>query len=205
MDEPPLPPQPTEREGNPSWGRLRTVRRARNSPHDIPCGEECLVYPKGEEGGLEVAEETMDGELVEPVAREVGGAGGCGDGRGEVGRVYPPAAVRGQEERPADRVAAVWGGCENPAAGSAIEEATSVLLCPGQAREGEVRLPGAVEVPRGEGADPSQRWEGGSGRIATSDRDDIVTLWFEHNEELVFLGTFHEPVVLGIPQVGEVE
>ncbi|UQC77079.1 uncharacterized protein CLUP02_02546 [Colletotrichum lupini] len=225
MDEPPLPPQPTEREGNPSWGRLRTVRRARNSPHDIPCGEECLVYPKGktnhtptgimgsiaryleldlesrrskddvwmeskgrkrrrggrhrrcprpnqfhpgEEGGLEVAEETMDGELVEPVAREVGGAGGCGDGRGEVGRVYPPAAVRGQEERPADRVAAVWGGCENPAAGSAIEEATSVLLCPGQAREGEVRLPGAVEVPRGEGADPSQRWEGGSGRIATS-------------------------------------
>lgn len=222
MDEPPQQPQPIKREGSSSWGRLRTVRRARNSPHDIPCGEDCLVYPKGKtnhtpagimgrvaryleldlesrpsrddvwmerkgkerrrggrhrrcprpnqfhpgEGGeLEDMEETMEGELVEPIAREADGGGGGGGG--EVGRVYPPAAVCG-EERPADRVAAAWGGCDNPAAGPAVEEATPVLMCPGQERAGEVRLPRAAEVPRREGADPPRRWGGGFGRIVTS-------------------------------------
>ncbi|KXH29899.1 hypothetical protein CNYM01_10208 [Colletotrichum nymphaeae SA-01] len=222
MNEPSQPPEPTEREGNLSWGSLRTVRRARNSPHDIPCGQECLVYPRGktnhtptgimgkiaryleldlesrpskddvwmerkgrkrrrggrhrrcprpnqfhpgEGGGLEDMEETMEGELVEPLAGEAGGGGGdCG---GEVGRVYPPAAVGDGEERPADRVAAVWGGWENPAAGPAVAEATPMHLCPGQAREGGVRVPGAAEVPRGEGGDMPRRWGGGSGRIAT--------------------------------------
>ncbi|KAK1690013.1 hypothetical protein BDP55DRAFT_628537 [Colletotrichum godetiae] len=207
------PPQPTEGEGSPSWGRLRTVRRARNSPHDVPCGEECLVYPqvkkdhtptgimgkvaryleldlesrpwrddvwmerKGRkrrhggrhrrclrpnqfhpgEGGIVEEEETMEGELVEPVAREPGG--------GEQGRVYPTAAPVCGEERPANRVAAAWGDCNNPAAGAATEEAIWVPLSPGEVRP---RLLGAAEVPRDEGADVPRDWRRGSRRVATS-------------------------------------
>ncbi|KXH69175.1 hypothetical protein CSAL01_06001 [Colletotrichum salicis] len=206
-------PQPTEREGSPSWGRLRTVRQARNSPHDVPCGEECLIYPQGKkdytptgimgrvaryleldlesrpsrddvwmerkgrkrrrggrhrrcprpnqfhpgEGGVVEEEETMEGELVEPVAREPGG--------GEQGRVYPPAVPVSGEARPANRVAAVWGGCNNPAAGAVTEEVIQVPMCPGEVRP---RLLDAAEVRRGEGADLPRDWRRGSRRVATS-------------------------------------
>ncbi|KAL0931413.1 uncharacterized protein CTRU02_214148 [Colletotrichum truncatum] len=34
-------------EPGPSRPPLRTVRNARNSKHDVPCGENCLIYPKG--------------------------------------------------------------------------------------------------------------------------------------------------------------
>ncbi|KAK7445848.1 hypothetical protein Landi51_07775 [Colletotrichum acutatum] len=144
------------------WMERKGRKRRRGGRHRR-CPRPNQFHP-GEGEGLEDMEETMEGELVEPVEPGARGAGGGG----EVGRVYPPAAVCGEEVRPADRVAAVWGGFDNPAAGPAIEEATPVLLCPGQARAGEVRLPGAVEVPRGEGADPPRRWGAGSGRIATS-------------------------------------
>ncbi|KAF9877980.1 hypothetical protein CkaCkLH20_04556 [Colletotrichum karsti] len=38
--------QVTEEPG-PSRPRFQTVRRARNSKNDVPCGENCLIYPKG--------------------------------------------------------------------------------------------------------------------------------------------------------------
>ncbi|KAF6803971.1 hypothetical protein CSOJ01_10543 [Colletotrichum sojae] len=40
-------PRDVTEEPGPSRPQLRTVRRARNSKHDVPCGPDCFVYPKG--------------------------------------------------------------------------------------------------------------------------------------------------------------
>ncbi|KAF6838229.1 hypothetical protein CPLU01_02590 [Colletotrichum plurivorum] len=40
-------PRDVTEEPGPSRPKLRTVRRARNSKHDVPCGPDCLVYPRG--------------------------------------------------------------------------------------------------------------------------------------------------------------
>ncbi|KAF4831290.1 hypothetical protein CGCTS75_v005423 [Colletotrichum tropicale] len=41
-----MPRQVIDEPGS-SRPRFQTVRSARNSKHDVPCGENCLVYPNG--------------------------------------------------------------------------------------------------------------------------------------------------------------
>lgn len=55
-------PRDVAEELGPSRPQLRTVRRARNSKHDVPCGPGCLVYPGGKK------DHTPDG-LMGEVAR----------------------------------------------------------------------------------------------------------------------------------------
>ncbi|KAF6831085.1 nudix domain protein [Colletotrichum musicola] len=55
-------PRDVTEEPGPLRPQLRTVRRARNSKHDVPCGPDCLVYPGGKK------DYTPDG-LVGDVAR----------------------------------------------------------------------------------------------------------------------------------------
>ncbi|OHE92140.1 hypothetical protein CORC01_12543 [Colletotrichum orchidophilum] len=117
----------------------RKGKKRRHGGRHRGCPRPNLFQP-----GESVEEETMEGELVEPLLQAEDGGGGA------EGRVFPavPMCVG---ERPADLVAAAWRGRERPAPGPAIEEAALTAVasqeCPGRM----MRIPDAAEARQGEG------------------------------------------------------